>query len=154
MKLDRETIRIDQRLSNEEIISSLQSIKNKLFEIFGVSFPDARVVRYFGSYSKNGAEFIDIYFYDESAHSLNSSDTKPLSDYICISFDNFSNYAGDIVRSVVIDGVTYDILYDILIKQNGDIHSDWTGVMMDVEKYRNVTFEPYDLRVIDGTIDY
>ena len=52
------------------------------------------------------------------------------------------------------DGVTYDILYDILIKQNGDIHSDWTGVMMDVEKYRNVTFEPYDLRVIDGTIDY
>ena len=52
------------------------------------------------------------------------------------------------------NGVTYDILYDILIKQNGDIHSDWTGVMMDVEKYRNVTFEPYDLRVIDGTIDF
>ena len=24
-------------------------------------------------------------------------------------------------------GVTYDILYDILIKQNGDIHSDWDG---------------------------
>ena len=40
------------------------------------------------------------------------------------------------------DGVTYDILYDILIKQNGEIHSDWTGVKMDVEKYRRVTFEP------------
>ena len=103
LKLDRETIRIDQRLSNEEIISSLQSIKNKLFEIFGVSFPDAKVVRYFGAYSKNGAEFIYIYFYDESAHSLNSSDTKPLSDYICISFDNFSNYAGDIVSSDILD---------------------------------------------------
>ncbi len=47
------------------------------------------------------------------------------------------------------DGVTYDILYDILIKQNGDIHSDWTGVMMDVDAYRNVVFEPYDLRWLE-----
>jgi len=52
------------------------------------------------------------------------------------------------------DGVTYDILYDILIKQNGDLHSDWTGVPLDVEKYRKVVFEPYDLKVLDGTIDF
>ena len=44
------------------------------------------------------------------------------------------------------NGVTYDILYDILIKQNGDIHSDWTGVPLDVEAYKKVIFEPYDLR--------
>ena len=47
------------------------------------------------------------------------------------------------------DGVTYDILYDILIKQNGDIHSDWTGVLMDVDAYRKVVFEPYDLRWLE-----
>ncbi len=52
------------------------------------------------------------------------------------------------------DGVTYDILYDIVIKQNGEIHSDWTGVPLDVEAYRNVVFEPYDLHVINGTIDF
>ena len=52
------------------------------------------------------------------------------------------------------DGVTYDILYDILIKQNGEIHSDWTGVKLDVDKYRKVVFEPYDLHLIEGTIDY
>ena len=52
------------------------------------------------------------------------------------------------------DGVTYDILYDILIKQNGEIHSDWTGVKMDVDAYRKVVFEPYDLKVLDGTIDF
>ena len=52
------------------------------------------------------------------------------------------------------NGVTYDILYDVLIKQNGDIHSDWTGVMMDVDAYRKVVYEPYDLRVLDGTIDF
>ena len=52
------------------------------------------------------------------------------------------------------NGVTHDILYDILIKQNGEIHSDWTGVRMDVEKYRHVVFEPYDLKVLNGTVDY
>lgn len=44
---------------------------------------------------------------------------------------------------------TYDILYDILIKQNGDIHGDWDGKILDVEKYRHVTFEPYDLRWLE-----
>ena len=52
------------------------------------------------------------------------------------------------------DGVIYDILYDILIKQNGEIHSDWTGVKMDVDAYRRVVFEPYDLKVLNGTIDF
>ena len=52
------------------------------------------------------------------------------------------------------NGVTSDILYDILSKQNGEIHSDWTGVRMDVEKYRHVVFEPYDLKVLNGTVDY
>ena len=52
------------------------------------------------------------------------------------------------------NGVTYDILYDILIKQNGEIHSDWTGVKMDVDAYRKVVFEPYDLKVLNGTVDY
>lgn len=43
------------------------------------------------------------------------------------------------------DGTDYDVLYDVVVKQNGDIHSDWTGVPLDVEKYRRVVFEPYDL---------
>lgn len=42
-------------------------------------------------------------------------------------------------------GRSYDVLYDIIVKQNGDIHSDWTGVALDVEKYRKVVYEPYDL---------
>ena len=52
------------------------------------------------------------------------------------------------------DGVTYDILYDILIKQNGEIHSDWTGVKLDVDAYRKAVYEPYDLRVLEGTVDF
>ncbi len=46
------------------------------------------------------------------------------------------------------NGKTWDILYDVLIKQNGDFHSDWTGVYMDLEDYKKVVFEPYDLHRI------
>ena len=100
--LDGEIIQIDQRLSDEEILDSILSIKNKLFGIFGVSFSDAKVVRSFGSYTKHGAEHVDIYFYDESAHELNSSQPRPVTDYIYISFDNFSNYSGDIVSDSIL----------------------------------------------------
>ena len=44
------------------------------------------------------------------------------------------------------DGKNYDILYDILIKQNGAIHSDWDGTPLDLDADRKVVFEPYDLR--------
>lgn len=49
------------------------------------------------------------------------------------------------------NGETYDILYDILIKQNGDIHSDWDGTKLDVDAYKKVVFEPYDLRWLEKT---
>ena len=100
--IDGETIQIDQRLSDEEIIDSIQSIKSKLFGIFGISFSNAKVVRYYGSYSKYGVEHIDIYFYDQSAHELNSSQSRPITDYMYISFDNFPNYSGDIVSDSIL----------------------------------------------------
>ena len=52
-----------------------------------------------------------------------------------------------------IDGTTYDILYDVLVKQTGEPHSDWTGVPLDVEAYRHVKFEPYDLKVLEGRVE-
>ena len=100
--IDGETIQIDQRLSDEEILDSILSIKNKLFGIFGISFSNAKVVRSFGSYTKHGVERVDIYFYNGSAHELNSSQPRPVTDYICISFDNFSNYSGDIVSDSIL----------------------------------------------------
>jgi hypothetical protein len=47
--------------------------------------------------------------------------------------------------TVTHNGKEYDVLYDVIVKQNGDIHSDWTGVALDVDKYRDVVFEPNDL---------
>ena len=43
------------------------------------------------------------------------------------------------------DGIEYDVLYDVLIKQTGVFHSDWTGVLLDCEKYEKVVFENDDL---------
>lgn len=48
-------------------------------------------------------------------------------------------------------GQSMDILYDLIIKQNGDLHSDWTGVPLSLEGYRRVVFEPYDLH--DFTVE-
>ncbi|MCI2057972.1 MAG: 4Fe-4S cluster-binding domain-containing protein [Oscillibacter sp.] len=48
-----------------------------------------------------------------------------------------------------VTGVTYAILYDILIKQNGELHADWDGTPLDPEAYRAAVFEPYDLRWLE-----
>ena len=52
------------------------------------------------------------------------------------------------------DGKTYDILYDIIIKQNGELRSDWDETKLDVEAYKNVKFEPYDLHIIEGDLKH
>ena len=66
--------------------------------------------------------------------------------------DHVISYHKTLPYSTIVEtdenGVKYDILYDILIKQNGDLHSDWTGVMLDVDAYRDVVYEPYDLHRI------
>ena len=127
--IDGETIQIDQRLSDEEILDSILSIKNKLFGIFGISFSNAKVVRNFGSYTKHGVERVDIYFYNESAHELNSSQPRPVTDYLYISFDNFSNYSGDIVS----DGIlTVSSVY--YFKYRGDISDTQYDVVSNAKR--------------------
>ena len=96
INLDGEDIQIDQRNSDEEIISSIESTKNKLFEIFGRSFTDIKVVRSFNSYSDHGATYVGIIFYDKDAHPLNLTQRMPVSDYIYVSFDNFANTSDEI----------------------------------------------------------
>lgn len=94
--LDSEAVEIDQRLSDNEIINSLSGIKSKLFDAFGVSFSDTRVVRHYTEDGENGVGSLYIYFFNEADHGLNSILERPFSDYICIDFDNYPNYKGDI----------------------------------------------------------
>ena len=52
------------------------------------------------------------------------------------------------------DGVTDDLLTAIIIKQPAALLSAWTPEKLDVDAYRKVVYEPYDLRVREGTIDF
>ena len=126
--LDGETVQIDQRLSDEEIIASLGSIKNKLFDIFGVSFSDTKIIRSFNSYSEHGATSVNIYFYDKDAHPLNAARNIPISDYLCISFDNHMNYSGDIVS----DGIL--TVADINYSQNRNNILDTWQLIANTER--------------------
>lgn len=96
-------VQIDQRLSDEEILRSLQPVKSILFELFGVSFPNMKISRSFNSYSEYGASWIEIYFYDETAHALNRTLERPVSDHIAICFENVKNHADDIVSDGVLN---------------------------------------------------
>lgn len=60
--LGDEIVQIDQTLSDAEIVASLESVKKKLFDIFGVSFTDVRIERYFDGYSQHGATSISAFF--------------------------------------------------------------------------------------------
>lgn len=107
--LNGKAVEADQRLTDQEITKSLQSVKAALFDIFGVSFSDAKVVRKYDEYSEYGVEHLYVYFYDEKSHPLNSTLTSPISDNILIHFDNFQSYSGDTVSDGVLSNI--DITY-------------------------------------------
>ena len=75
-------IQINQNLSDEEIIESLEPVKELLFKTFGVDFSEAEVIRSFLEY-EDGAVGIRVRFYDMSEY------MKPLGvirSYIDIEF--------------------------------------------------------------------
>lgn len=98
-------IEVDQRITDEEIAASIGKVKDKVLSVFGVSYPDTKIVREYDGYSDKGCVWLTVYFYDESAHPINSLSEAPVSDYVSISFDNRKNHAGDIVSDGVLDQV-------------------------------------------------
>lgn len=91
-------VQVDQRLSDEEMLASLQEIKDALFEILGVEFTDAAINR---AYSDSGIYNISIVFYNQNDHPLNQ-EPSILSDSLTINFDNQKNFPGDIVSDTVL----------------------------------------------------
>ncbi len=83
-----ETVVIDQRKTDAEILASLSGIKEKLGKLFGKTFIEPKIIREFSSYTTNGAEWINI-----------SYKTSDDSGSLTIKFDNFANHADDIVSS-------------------------------------------------------
>ena len=86
--LDDLVVQADQTKTDEEIIAGLSGVHNTLEEIFGVNFPDAKVVRVYDEKSIYGVIGLRVYFYDEDAHPLNKYSEVPVSDNIYLWFFN------------------------------------------------------------------
>lgn len=88
--LDGELISVDPSQSDEEILASLDAVKDKLFRICGQEFTDAAVIRRQWEYDSSS---IQIIYYDKSAHPLNeyllaSDYYRLVSDSIIITVDD------------------------------------------------------------------
>ncbi|MBE6557749.1 MAG: hypothetical protein E7661_01880 [Ruminococcaceae bacterium] len=99
-------VEIDQTKTDAEIIASLEEIKHILFGMFGAEFESVKIIRDYGDYSEHGVEFMYVYFYNAADDPLNAYSGTPLSDYICLSFDNFENFSGDIVSDKILYNVS------------------------------------------------
>jgi hypothetical protein len=89
--LDGECVTIDSTQGDEQILLSLNSIKEKLFRIFDMELPNAKVIRRMDS-SGYGTNDLEVRYYDETAHPLNPY--LLVSNCIIIAFD-FENLYGE-----------------------------------------------------------
>lgn len=111
LSLYGQKIQVDQTQSDEEIIESLAEIKQSLFKMFGVSFQDVKIGRYYSYDSEYGVGGLRVYFYNESAHLLQKDGGLIISDYIELDFDNCENYKGDVVSKTVLENVTVSYVH-------------------------------------------
>ena len=100
------SVAVDQTMSDAEMIASLGEIKEQLFRVFDVAFENIKILREYNNYSQHGATILSIYFYKAADDALNEYLYRPLSDYICLEFDNSENYSGDVVSDTVLSNVT------------------------------------------------
>lgn len=54
-----------------------------------------------------------------------------------------------VIETSRITDMTFEILYDLLITQDGTLLSGRSGDRLDVDAYKNAVFEPYDLKWIE-----
>ena len=70
ISLNGKTLEVDRRSTDEEILESLEPVRNSLFEIFGVEFSGVNVRRYYYGYSDSGAQSITVTYYPENQDGL------------------------------------------------------------------------------------
>ena len=83
--LDGNLLQVDQRLSDEGILTSLEPVKKRLCEIFDITVDAAKVVRKYNERKEYGVTELYVYFYVNG--SLVEGEDRYLSDYIEICFD-------------------------------------------------------------------
>lgn len=142
LSVDGEYIKVDQTQSDEDITKSLSDIKTKLFDIFGVSFNDAKVVRTYVSDSEYGSLY--VYFYNEDAHSLNFLTNSLVSNYISIRFNNYASSSGG-------DVVNKNILESVFVTYN-QFRSDVNEIYQQSVKAKRISIEDAEKLLLNGYV--
>lgn len=109
LTLDGKLVQVDQSQSDEQIIESLKEVRKSLLDIFGVNFPDVKIVRSYEGESEYGAVVLLVYLYDKNAHPLNSYMDTPYSDSIELWFYNNPVFMEELCSETVLQYV--DISY-------------------------------------------
>lgn len=94
VRLNGHAVQIDQRQTDQEILTSLEDVKAQLFEIFGVSFSDAKIIRHYDGCGDQGVEYLMVFYYDEDAHPINAARDLPETDRIQLIFRHMVTYEG------------------------------------------------------------
>ena len=96
--LNGQIVQVDFNMTDEELKTALEPIRDELFSLFGVEFKDIRIDRQYNGYSPYGADRVTIYFYNENAHPMNLYGSLPLSDFVEIQA-SISSEAADSVST-------------------------------------------------------
>ena len=118
MVLAGNTVEIDRKMSDEEILRSLEGTRDVLFEMFDVEYEDATVWRRYDSTYKHGETTITVIYHnntDGPGYYKDSSNTY--SDMLMISFENVStDWRQENLTAVYIS--CYDYKADPLYKES------------------------------------
>ncbi len=133
-------LKVDLTLTDEEIIASLGDVKAQLLALFDVNFEDIKIVRQYNRYGEYGVGELFVYFYNAADHPLNEYMSRPVSDYIVLSFyDESSVYNDEISCSVLSNVDIYFYQY-----RTDDIYTVSNRVrMISVEQAEELLYKGY-----------
>lgn len=99
LMIDGQLVTVDPTKTDEEIIESLSWLKQRLFDIFSVSFDDAKIIRRYGDTYGD----VYVYFYKQKGTTLGKTLNEPPStDYIKIRF------SGNMIDNSILNGSDVD----------------------------------------------
>ena len=134
--LNGNLIQVDQRLSDDEILESLQPIKNDLFEIFGVEYDEARVSRTYDdehSDVETGLLSLKVRFYK-------SNEYGDMTEYIELYFLNTTGYPGVIPSEDYLKYCNIDV-YKSRVEKEREIIAE--AKMLSLEEAEQLLYNGY-----------
>ena len=105
IKLGGVDISVDRRQTDEEMISSLQPLRELLCDLFDVDLPDIYIIRNYADYTETDMSSLTVYIYDKTK---NVADIRSniYSDCIVLYFRNYRQTDSSIVSDGPLNNVT------------------------------------------------